>query len=257
MYKIRYPLFNSKRILKKEMLNYLRDYPEDVLNIYMSNMSDGICYGFEPKVDKNIITFSKGIIKHKGRVYVIGEEQSISYEGSLGLLYIKLNFYDNQEDEDYDNSEIDIVIEDDPNLADNQCELGRFYLKSGAYLRSDYQDLYDFTTEYNTINIVHTLYAGVDIDTVNPMVIRYFANAAFKHMTREPMDIHISALALNSTRVERSIICYYIAYRLEEGYALLNNESIHKKLVIILDKIKKETQGVKKKRSVISKIIVD
>ncbi len=46
------------------MLENLRDFPRDVLDIFCEDMSDGIVCGFIPTVNKEIITISKGIIKY-------------------------------------------------------------------------------------------------------------------------------------------------------------------------------------------------
>ena len=53
------------------MLENLRDFPRDVLDIFCEDMSDGIVCGFTPTVNQEIITISKGIIKYHCVVYVM------------------------------------------------------------------------------------------------------------------------------------------------------------------------------------------
>jgi predicted transport protein len=89
------------------------------------------------------------------------------------------------------------------------------------------------------------------------MILKYFATEALKVRTQNPMDINICMMALNSERIEREMISYYIAYRLEEEYMVLSNTEIHKKLVVILNKIKRESVGFRKTGRVTSKIILD
>lgn len=257
MEEIKRPFFLNKRILKKEMLNSLRDYPRDVMEIYTETMSDGILWGFSPTVDKNIITFSKGVIKYKGDIFVLNKNVPIEYRETEVEVLIKLNFHELVKDNDYETQYVDITIDKDINLLENQKELGRFKLKKGAFLRSDYQDLYDFVTEYNTINIVNVLYAGYKENTMSSMVFKYFATEALKVRTQNQMDINICMMALNSSRIEREMINHYISYRLDEEYKVLKNIEIHKKLVLILNKIKKESSGFRRAGRETNKIILD
>ena len=52
MFKNTYPLFERKKVLKKEMLENLRDYPRDVFHILYQDYSDGILVGCELKVQE-------------------------------------------------------------------------------------------------------------------------------------------------------------------------------------------------------------
>lgn len=83
MFEIRYPYFNKDRILKKGMLENMRDYPRDILDVYNENLSDGVVCGLSPTVDEDIITISKGIVKHKGRLYVIHDSIVIESKEEL------------------------------------------------------------------------------------------------------------------------------------------------------------------------------
>lgn len=257
MLEITYPYFNKDRILKKDMLENMRDYPRDVVDVYNEKLSDGIVCGLTPTVDRDIITFSKGIIKYKSRMYVIHDSNSISYKETDSEVVIKLNFYDEIRNKDCLSQFMDIEIDSSQNILDNQIELGRFRLKKGAYLRSNYQDLYDFTTNYNTINIVNVLYSGVGEPTINNLILKYYAKAVLSTRTQNNMDMTFSMLCLNSDRVERGVINNYIAYKLEEEIKPLTNEELHQKLVEILGNIKKENSGLRRKRAMGQKIIVD
>jgi len=257
MQEIRYPFFNKGRILKREMLENIRDYSRDVLDVYNENLSDGIVCGLMPKVDKDIITFSKGIVKHNLRLYVIDSPSSISYKETEVEVIIKLCFYDELKDNDYETQYINIEIDPNLNILDNQIEIGRFKLKAGAYLRSDYQDLYDFTTEYNTINIVNVLYSGFNEPTLSNMILKYFAREVLNTRTQNQMDITFSMFCLNSNRVEREVIYNYIAFRLSEEIKPLRNKDLHEKLVKVLGIIKRESSGLKRSRVQSQKIILD
>ena len=257
MREIQYPYFKANRVLKIEMLENMRDFPRDVLDVTNESMSDGIVSGLTPIVDKDIITFSKGVVKHKGQLYVLNSPTRISYSETEIDVLIKLNFYDEIIDKDYKTQFVEVEIDRNTRLLDNQVELGRFKLKKGAYLRSDYQDLFDFTTEYNTINIVHVLYAGYLEPTVSGKILKYFAKEALETRTQNQMDITFCMMCLNSSRVERQVIYNYIAYKLDEEVKRMDNKAIHDKLVLILKQIKRENVGLRRKRAAASKIMVD
>ena len=244
MQEIRYPYFKKDRILKISMLENLRDFPRDVLDIFCEDMSDGIVCGFTPTVNQEIITISKGIIKYHGVVYVMSEPINISYHETEKDVMLKLCFCDEIQEKDYKINDIQINIDDDMNLLPNQIELGRFRLKKGAYLRSEYQDLYDFTTEYNTINIVHVKYAGQHQHTLNKTILQYFAKEAFTYQLKDGVDITCWMLCLNSQKVERAVIQQYIAYNMGELPREMSNAEIHKQLVKILQEIRKNSKMV-------------
>lgn len=257
MLEIQYPYFNKGRILKKEMLENLRDFPRNILEVQYEDFTDGILCGFTPSIDKNMITFSKGITKYNDMLYVIPEPVFVQYNEAETDVMIKLNFYDEIQDKDYKTVYIDIEIEDNMKLLDNQQELGRFKLKRGAYLRSQYKDFYDFTTEYNTINIVHALYAARGKKTISSIILQYFARAVLNLKAQNPIDISFCFICLNSERIEREVILQYLSYKLEKEIIDLSNIEIHTELTKILEQIKRESSFSNKKKIVRNKIFVD
>lgn len=257
MMEIKYPFFKKDRILKISMLENLRDFPREVLDIFCKDMSDGIVNGFTLDVDKNIITISKGIIKYCGILYVMAEPISIPYTETEKDVMIKLCFYDDMQSEDYKTTFIDINLYDDMTLLPNQIELGRFRLKKGAYLRSQYQDLDDFVTEYNTINIVHVKYAGQQQPTLNKMILQYFAKEMLCCQLQDAIDFSFCTLCLNSQRIERTVIQHYITHKTQLTLQSMSNAEIHKQLVNILEQTKSKNKTVHKKRNATSRIIMD
>ena len=173
---------------------------------------------------------------------------------------MKLSFLDEVESKDYRIRPVEILLEKGNIVEKNQIELGRFKLKAGAYLRSDYQDLYDFTTEYNTINIVNVLYAGFKQPTLSHLILKYFAREALEVRPENPLDINFCMLCLNSSRIEREAILWYIGYKTEVDVKTLHNLSnieIHTTMVKILDAIKKESAGLRKRQPNQRKVILD
>ena len=260
MHEIKYPYFKKDRILKIEMLEDFRDFPRDVLDVYNSDMSDGIVCGLDPTVDKNIITFSKGIVKYDGRLYVFHEPTVIDYDVTETDVIVKFSFLNEVEGTDYLTRPVEVVLEQGNRVEENQIELGRFKLKEGAYLRSDYQDLYDFTTEYNTINIVNVRYAGFKQPTLSHLILKFFAREVLVVRPESYLDISFCMMCLNDGRIEREAILQYIAYKTEVDAKTLvafSNIEIHTTMVKILETIKKESVGLKKKHTLQRKVILD
>lgn len=257
MLEIKYPFFKKDRILKIGMLENLRDFPRDVLDIFCKELSDGIVKGFNITVDKDIITISKGIVKYHGLLYVVSESVTIPYAETEKDVMIKLCFHDDVYSQDDKTTLIDINLYEDMNLLPNEIELGRFRLKKGAYLRSEYQDLYDFVTEYNTINIVHVKYAGQKQYTLNKMILHYFANAMLCCSLQDAIDFSFCMLCLNSQIIERTVIQHYIAYKTQYTTQTMSNAEIHKQLVNILEQTKTKNKTIHKKRNTSSRIIMD
>ena len=71
MFKNIYPLFESKCLLKKEMLENLRDYPRSIIQILCQDYSDGIITGCELSVVNHEIIISPGILCFKGVLYIL------------------------------------------------------------------------------------------------------------------------------------------------------------------------------------------
>ena len=260
MHEVRYPYFNRDRILKIEMLENLRDFPRDVLDVYAADQSDGIVCGLDPLVDKYEIIFSKGVIKYNGEIFVFHNPITIDYGTTETDVAVKLSFLDERVNKDFRTSLVDVSMDKGFVLKENQLELGRFKLKSGAYLRSDYQDLYDFTTEYNTINVVHVKYSGFKQPTLSHLILKYFARESLAARAENPLDINFCMLCLNSRIVERETILSYLGYKLGEdikALGSLSNIEIHTRLVKILETIKRESAGLRRRQSSQKKIIMD
>lgn len=240
--KLVYPNFAKGRILKIEMLENLRDFGRDTLEVLTENLSDGIVKGFNANVSKDIITFSKGIVKYKGRIYLINENLSIYYKATDVDVLIKLVFLEESSEIDYKIQYVSLVLDADTKIKDNEIELGRFKLKVGAYLRTEYKDLDDYTTEYNTINLINVKYANVDEYTLTPKFINSYGLEILKTKTNNIWDITFATNCINIKNISRSLIISYINVKLNEENEDLTNNEIHKKLIIILKRVREENK---------------
>ena len=253
-----YPTFQKGRILKLEMLEHLRDYPRDMLDIYYQDYSDGIITGADVIVNENRLTITKGIIKHEGHLYYLEQNQEIVYEITGNETIIKMRFYPEEKENDFIKFKTDILLDEQTEILPNELELARYKLKKGARLRSDYQSFEDFSTEFNTLNIIHTPYAGRGQSTIHPIVLHYFAKEVLHAGSRTMEDTMMAMLCINNGTVERELLLHYIANRYSIEYKEYPNWQIHRYLVRVLN----ELRGASRKRSELpgmgrQRIIVD
>jgi len=242
----RNPQFYKKRILKIGQLESLRDFPRDTLNAFLKDYSDGIVSGGDIHVNKEILLVQPCVLKHKGKLYLIEEEFPMEYHPTDQWTGIYAKFTPETKNPDYDACTISIVFDDDLSPKNDCMELARFKLKQGAWLRYDYQDLEDFTTEYNTFNYVHAEYAAPHESTLCPWLLEYFAKQALIAGSENPLDMAFALDCLNTERISRNSVLFYISNKLNETFKAYSNAEMHKKLVLILKDIQKH--AMKRKR---------
>ncbi|MBD8498801.1 DNA and RNA helicase [Paenibacillus arenosi] len=229
------PQFYKGRILKREMLESIRDYPRTLLDIYSQYDADGVLTGAEVTIGESDLTIAKGIVKHNGIVYVLDQAYQLPYKATGKETLLKIRFEEPEMIGDFVSHRSVVVLHEDTNLQPNELELGRFKLKAGARLRSDYQSFADLATEYNTFNVIHVRYAAYESSTVHPMIIRCFATELLKSGTSHVYDVSFAMQALNDGIVPRELLLHYIAQRIGGGYRPYTNVQIHKHLTRILD----------------------
>lgn len=240
------PQFEKKRILKIEQLESLRDFPQNLLSIQFKDYSDGIVYGGDIHVNKDVLLVQPCLLKHKRKLYMIEQEFPMHYQPTDNWTGIYATFTEDVSSPDFLSCEIAIAFDDELSFRDDRMELARFKLKEGAWLRYDYQDLEDFTTEYNTFNYIHAEYAAPFESTLCPEILRYFATQALLAGSENALDMAFALDCLNTTRISRQNILFYISNKLNETYRTYTNEEIHKKLVLILKDIQRH--ALKRKR---------
>ncbi|MED0679995.1 DNA and RNA helicase [Aneurinibacillus thermoaerophilus] len=233
-----YPNFKKGRILKKEMLESLRDYPRNFIDIRFRDYSDGIVAGADVLIGRDHLTITSGIVKHKGRIYMLENEYRLPYEAVGTETVLKIRFKEEVVYGDFTSYHTEIVLDDDVQVQHDELELGRFKLKEGARLRSEYKNFDDFATEYNTFNIIHVEYAAFRKSTFSPVILRYFAMEMLKSGSTHPYDVGFSMQCMNQGSVDRELILYYLANRLGTEYKEYSNVQIHKYLGRILADVK-------------------
>ncbi|MEC1180050.1 DNA and RNA helicase [Metasolibacillus meyeri] len=229
-----YPHFQKGRILKREMLENLRDYPRDIANLYFEDYSNGIIAGLDITVDGTNLIVARGIAKQQGYIYTLTAEYTLSYAATERETVLLLQFDAPQPEPDFTQYTAQLILADATTALDNTLELARFKLKAGAILRTGYTDFADLATEYNTLNYLHCQYAGQQVSTYHPILLKTYARELLKNRTTNPYDIAFALQCLNQERIEREVVDWYISNRLELPYQPLSNEQAHHYLTRIL-----------------------
>jgi hypothetical protein len=237
------------------MLMNLRDYPRNFIDYYFHEYSDGIIAGSDIFIEDRYFCINKGLIKHNGIIYFLDEVNRIEYFNTNKEMIVKIRFMEMREEKDFKCYESQVVLEDDLEIKDNEMEIGRFKLREGARLRSDYSDFGDFQTEFNTINIINVPYASIGRSTLHPLIVESFANNLI-NLSRDALDFAFAMECLNTKIVRRILLEKYLIRRLN----LEDREYTNLEIYRYMRNIIRELSGVKvihDKRKTVPKILVD
>lgn len=238
MFLNQFPKFTAGRVLKNDMLRALRDYPRDYIDILYHHYSDGVLAGCTMQVSSEAIHITPGMVRYMGKLYILRQRVSLPYSANGQDTVVKINFNKEKESGDYILSTGNIVMTTGLKLAENELELCRFKLKTGARLRDDYQDFNDFATEYDTVNIIHMPYAAPYESTLSPILTYRFADEAFKGNPVNPFDYVFISQCAQAEPVARTLITAYTAARLGIITKDSTNQDMHRHLSKILSDIR-------------------
>ncbi|QTL98663.1 DNA and RNA helicase [Iocasia frigidifontis] len=256
MFKNNTPYFKRGNILKKGMLMNLRDYPRKFFDFYFQDYSNGVIAGSSIFIEDKYFCVNEGIVKFNDIIYISDGISRVKYFNSNKEMIVKIKFRDKREEKDYSCYESDIIVDDNLQIEENELELGRFKLREGAYLRSEYNNFSDFETEFNTVNIINVLYANVSRPTLHPSIVEKFANNLLELSQDDFIDIAFAMECLNSRMVRRDLLENYLNRKLELKKERYTNLDIYKHMKNII----KELLGnrvIKDEGRKAPKIIVD
>lgn len=238
MFKDTIPKFAAGRLLKHEMLNMLRDYPRDSIEILYSHYSDGIMAGCKLIINSDHISVEPGMVRYLGHMYRMKESVHVPYTATGQDHILKIQFHKVKENGDYILRQGNILLQPGVTAAENELELCRFKLKQGARLRDDYQDFGDMATEYDTVNILHVRYAAPYEATLSPVITRWFAREALENKLMQPFDYSFVSQCTGGEPVARMLITAYTSARLGIVSKNSTNQDLHRHLNRILSDIR-------------------
>lgn len=246
-----FPIFAKGRVLKKESLEYLRDFPHDFTSLMYQNYSDGMIFGFSLSYKDGFINIAKGALKYQGDIILV-DDGSILVTEFEKILYLKLVIGKCWEGEDSRTRSVNIIIDRNKPSSEGEIELGRFCLNVGAILRCEYDSFSDLRTPENTLDITHVAYAGLNAETLQPRVLKEFAKALLMY-SQDPMDTNFAFLCLNTEIIPKNVIQWYIAKKTNDQYKDFTLGALYEKLLELLpEQRRRNTPGSKPTRLVIS-----
>ncbi|EKQ50994.1 MULTISPECIES: hypothetical protein [unclassified Clostridium] len=235
MFENRYPIFNSGRLLKIEMLEELRDFSREFFDAQFKGYSDGIISGCDLEVSDNYIKISKGIIKYHGVIYLLKKDSRLEYTCSNKLTILKVKFLPEMQDSDFRMNSTEMSLTENLELGENEIEICRFKLRVGAKLRINHTDFTDLSTKYDTVNTIYAPYAAYGDSSLNPDILRRFGLELLGCNLNEPWDISFAMMCVQSKEaIQKEIIISYLAYKLNIENREYSNEDLYYYLLDVL-----------------------
>ena len=258
MFKNIKPVFEAGNILKIEMLEELRDYTRDYLDILYKDYTDGIIKGCTITIDDSNIYVSDGIIKYNNKIYMLKGIEKFSYVSNNIYIMLKVRFKEAIEKDGFIIHSSELVLDENLNLAVNEMEICRFKLREGARLRNEHIDFTDLSTEFDTVNIIHSIYAGRGESTIAPIITRYFGRELFNTNLENPLDISFALMCMQNTEpISREVIMDYIRSKIDIADRYFSNMEIYNYLLQILNTAKNGGDSRGSSRGRHRKILLD
>lgn len=212
------PQFNKKSLLRAEMLEQIRDYPRDYLEIMYLGYSDGILSGCGITWNKDTITVEPGMIRHKNKLYFMKNPIHLGCRAEDRIQYLKVQFLAFVYEKERTIGDTRIYLDD--RVPDPACELElcRFRLQIGSRLRNVYENFADCMTEFDTIHLVEVPWSSPVMPTLHPQILRQYAIGILKQNPADGMDLSFAMDVLaNEGVMPAEAIGLYIENRLGEG----------------------------------------
>jgi len=223
----------------KELLQCLRDIAYDEQNLRYGEYSDGIITGCNLVEENMTIGLVSGMVKFGGRIYKLNKKTLIPYEPTDELTILKLRFNPQIASRDYIHYKAELILDTDAYIKPHEMEMGRFKLKRGSRLRTEYKDFWDMTTEYDTVNLIHIKQAAPIKATLTSNITRLFGLEAYPCISGNALDAAFCTQALGSGGgVNRILIEQYVCNRLGQTYnGTMDNERLYTALGEVLSLI--------------------
>ncbi|MDE7271753.1 MAG: hypothetical protein K2N95_01660 [Lachnospiraceae bacterium] len=229
-----YPVFEPKRVLKKEMLENLRDYPRTLFDIQYQEYSDGILYGCRLEARDKELTVLPGVILFKGIPYFMEKPYVVSCEAQGKLTYLKVCFTDKEVGTGREEYRGRICLDGQAPDTGRELEIARFKLQPGARLRTEYVDFDDYATEFDTVNRIHTAYAAPGHPVVWPQILKCFAQEMMRRGQRDPWDCAFCMGCMQTREpVPYEAVRAYLNVRLGQEKEYTNEQTYHALLQIL------------------------
>lgn len=252
-----YPLFERNRILKKELLWSLRDYSFSHVQLEYQEHGEGILRGCMIKVKGDQLVVGPGIIKYGQFICLMMEEERIYYKPCEQVQYLKVSIEIDRTSVDFIKYQIGLYLDFNEPRNENEFELCRFNLRSGAVLRDQYKNFFDMETQYDTINLIHADWAALGGKALSPSITRYFAENVLMSENSKPEDCSFAYLCLSQAgAVPSAVLSRYVSKRIGcQPETVAKNQEIYEAMCGLIKMIQhgeeKRGVGVKEKHRIL------
>lgn len=246
MFKFEAPVFVHKNILKKDMLEELRDYPLMVSRMMLEDSGDGVLKGTGITWEDSVLKVHSGLILHAGNIYRMEEACELACPPADQLTYVKVRFVTMDFERDRMGGLGDVYL-DDRLPEKGEIELGRFRLQEGARLRCEYESFEDYQTEFDTVNRINMPYVCPGGTGLWPKLLLEFALELLKTGTEDGYDISFAMQALGTKgQISPELVAFYVEKNTGRKVTDCSNQFIYEKLLHILRERKAGSSGAKK-----------
>lgn len=237
---LKIPVFEKGNILTREMLDSIKAYAVDAIQLSYQGFGNGIISGCEITITDNILTIHKGLVSYQGNICFITENIDLKYHSTDKWNAVKLYFGELSKEQSFTTMEMYGEITERTEKEASAVEIARFRLQKGAMLRTNHRNLQDYETEYDTLSMIEAEYAGYGESTICPELLYQFAKEAGSfHITRDvDMAFLLQIQNMKGQSINRKAVETYIALRLEKEISHMSNREIYEGLVGVLKKIK-------------------
>lgn len=253
MFRYVMPEFQAKRLLRAEMLEQLRDYPKNMAELALAGYSDGIVTGGNLSWDNGVLTVSAGMLYWKGKLYFQENPCSLSCGPMDSMQYLKVGFTDERREAGQTVGTGEIILETVETDPARELELCRFFLQEGARLRVEHERFEDFSTRYDTVNVLHVPYAAYGESAMAPAMLKQYATELLGLKTENIYDVTFAMNILaREGRMPSACVREYLKVRLElpPEEPLSGGEQFYWHLISVLGRVERgvrsagrQTQG--------------
>ncbi len=257
MFHYEYPEFKNKQLLKASMLEQLRDYPKHMIELLFQGYGNGIMSGCELSWNDKGLIVNSGIIYWNGILYFMENPYQIECRSEDLQLYLVVKFAESKKQPDRTFGDTKIYFRKDPVRMQDEMELCRFRLQEGARLRNVYKDFRDYSTEYDTINMIHSPFAAVGSSTISPAILIQFAKEMMETEMTDVFDVgFVMNLLANDGRVSKQLLIQYLTKKNAEGMVLNSQGDLYQMLLSILADRKRYGAGGREKNAIGKRIML-
>lgn len=236
------PIFERGTILSREMLEAMKHNSLHFTELMWEGYSDGIVIGCEVYVSDQTIGIKKGLVRYKSKVYCLPQEMHLEYRPVKQYTVLKLVFGDIAVTEDFQIREAWLTLTEDMEEKEDSFELCRFKLQDGAQLRQQYQNFFDYNTEFDTVNEIYGKWSAMGKEGFSPKILKAFAVEAAKCEMPDSLDQMFCQQIFNIKQdtLNRDCILFYLSKKLKIEMKDYGNIEIYNKLCDCINMIRNE-----------------